>query len=71
MERVVFEKAYYLAESLEVCVNLVYMFDNGGPHEALGRNVSILVKNDKEFKDKLRGLIKDTQKRLQKEFDEL
>ena len=47
------------------------MFDNGEPHEALDRNVSILVKNDKEFRDKLRGLIKDTQKRLQKEFDEL
>lgn len=71
MERVVFKKAYYLAESLDVCVNLVYMFDNGGLHEALDRNVSILVKNDKEFRDKLRGLIKDTQKRLQKEFDEL
>lgn len=71
MERVVFKKAYCLAESLDVCVNLVYMFDHGGMNEVLDRHVSILVRNDKEFSKKLRDLLKDTQKRLQKEFDEL
>lgn len=30
MERQVFKKAYCLAETLDVCVNLLYMFDYGG-----------------------------------------
>ena len=71
MERKKNKKAYCLAKSLDVCVNLLYMFDYGGMNEVLDRHVSILVRNDKEFSKKLRDLLKDTQKRLQKEFDEL
>ena len=71
MERGVFKKAYSLAERLEACEELGYMFDYGGTDTALNKYVSILVRYDNEFKNKLRELITETQKRLQKEFDEL
>lgn len=43
----------------------------GGTKESVDKLVSILAKNDKEFKNKLCGLIEETRDRLQKEFDEL
>lgn len=71
MEIETFEKAYCLAESLDTCVNAKYVLDYGGSKDSVDKFVSILAKNDKEFKNKLRGLIEETRKRLQKEFDEL
>lgn len=71
MEKETFNKAYCLAESLDTCDNAKYVLDYGGSKDSVDKFVSILAKNDKEFKNKLRGLIKETQKRLQKEFDEL
>lgn len=67
----IFKKAYCLAESLNTCDNAKYVLDYGGLKDSVDKFVSILAKNDKEFKNKLRGLIEETQKRLQKEFDEL
>lgn len=66
-----FKKAYCLAESLDACDNAKYVLGYGGTKESVDKLVSILAKNDNEFKNKLRGLIEETQKRLQKEFDEL
>ena len=43
----------------------------GGLKDSVDKFVGTLVRNDKEFKEKLRDLIEETQKRLQKEFDEL
>lgn len=71
MERETFDKASSLTESLNACEITDYILDKGGLRESVDRFVSIIAKNDKVFKDKLRGLIKETQKRLQKEFDEL
>lgn len=71
MEKETFNKAYYLAESLDACEDANYLFENGGLKETLGKSVSILAKNDEEFKGKLCELITETEKRLQKEFDEL
>ena len=71
MEVDIFEKAYCLAESLDTCDNAKYVLDYGGSKDSVDKFVSILAKNDKEFKNKLRGLIEETRKRLQKEFDEL
>ena len=71
MEKETFKKAYCLAESLDTCDNAKYVLDYGGSKDSVDKFVSILAKNDKEFKKKLSGLIEETQKRLQKEFDEL
>ena len=71
MERETFDKAGSLTESLNACEIADYILDKGGLRESVDRYVSIIAMNDKVFKDKLRGLIKETQKRLQKEFDEL
>ena len=71
MEKEAFKKAYRLAENIDACNNALYILACGGPKEAIDKNVGIIAKNDKEFKEKLRGLIEETQKRLQKEFDEL
>ncbi|WP_418850797.1 hypothetical protein [Prevotella sp.] len=71
MEVDIFKKAYCLAESLDTCDNAKYVLDYGGSKDSVDKFVSILAKNDKEFKNKLRGLIAETRKRLQKEFDEL
>lgn len=71
MEVEIFKKAYYLAESLDTCDNAKYVLDYGESKDSVDKFVSILAKNDKEFKNKLRGLIVETEKRLQKEFDEL
>lgn len=71
MEIETFNKAYCLAESLDACDNARYVLDYGGTKESVDKLVSILAKNDKEFKNKLRGLIEETRDRLQKEFDEL
>lgn len=71
MEVDIFKKAYCLAESLDTCDNAKYILDYGGSKDSVDKFVSILAKNDKEFKNKLRGLIEETRKRLQKEFDEL
>ena len=66
-----FKKDCCLAESLDTCVNVKYVLDNGGLKDSVDKFVGTLVRNDKEFKEKLRDLIEETQKRLQKEFDEL
>ena len=66
-----FKKACCLAESLDTCVNVKYVLDDGGLKGSVDKFVGTLVRNDKEFKEKLRDLIEETQKRLQKEFDEL
>jgi hypothetical protein len=71
MEVELFKKAYCLAESLDSCDNAKYVLDNGGLKDSVDKFVGTLVRNDKEFKEKLRDLIEETQKRLQKEFDEL
>lgn len=71
MEVEIFNKAYCLAESLDACDNAKYVLDYGGTKESIDKLVSILAKNDKEFKNKLRGLIEETQKRLQEEFNKL
>ena len=60
-----------MAESLDTCVNVKYVLDNGELKDSVDKFVGTLVRNDKEFKEKLRDLIEETQKRLQKEFDEL
>lgn len=66
-----FKKAYCLAESLDTCDNAKYILDYGGSKDSINKFIGTLVRNDKEFKEKLRDLIEETQKRLQKEFDEL
>lgn len=71
MEIEFFKKAYSLAENLDTCDNAKYILDYGGSKDSIDKFIGILVRNDKEFKNKLRGLIEETQKRLQKEFDEL
>lgn len=71
MEVETFNKAYCLAESLDACDNAKYVLDYGGSKDSVDKFVGTLVRNDKEFKEELRVLIEKTQKRLQKEFDEL
>lgn len=71
MEKETFKKAYCLAESLDACDNAKYVCDYGGMKESVGKLVSILAKNDEEFKGKLCELIAETERRLQKEFNEL
>lgn len=71
MEKETFKKAYCLAESLDACNNAKFVCDYGGMKELVGKLVSILAKNDEEFKGKLCELIAETERRLQKEFNEL
>ena len=60
-----------MAESLDTCDIAKYILYYGGSKDSVDKFVGTLVRNDKEFKEKLRNLIEETQKRLQKEFDEL
>lgn len=71
MEVELFKKACCLAESLDTCDNAKYILDYGESKDSVDKFVGALVRNDKEFKEKLRDLIEETQKRLQKEFDKL
>lgn len=64
-------KAFCLTESLDACDNAKYVLDYGRSKDSVDKFIGTLVRNDKEFKKKLRDLIEETQKRLQKEFDEL
>ena len=42
-----------------------------GPKESALKGIELLVEHDMEFRHKLIDLLTETQKRLQKEFDEL
>ena len=50
MEVEFFKKACCLAESLDTCVNVKYVLDNGGLKDSVDKFVGTLVRNDKEFK---------------------
>lgn len=56
MEVEFLKKACCLAESLDTCVNVKYVLDNGGLKDSVDKFVGTLVRNDKEFKEKLRDL---------------
>lgn len=62
----VYQKAITKSKCIDACKGA-----NGGPKELALKGIELLLEHDREFKNKLFGLLVETQKRLQKEFDEL
>lgn len=67
----VYQKAIIKSRCIDACKNTTSLFVSGGSNEAAYKSIDLLIELDKEFSHKLMNLFVETQKRLQKEFDEL
>ena len=67
----VYQKAIIKSRCIDACKSTNYLFINGGPKDVALKSIDLLLELDREFKNKLLDLLVETQKRLQKEFDEL
>lgn len=67
----VYQKAIIKSRCIDACKNTNYLFISGGPKEGAFKSIDLLLELDREFKNKLLDLLVETEKRLQKEFDEL
>lgn len=66
MKEEVYQKAITKSRCIDACKSA-----NGGPKELALKSIELLLELDREFKNKLHNLLLETEKRLQKEFDEL
>lgn len=71
MKEEVYQKAIIKSRCINACKNTTSLFITGGPKEMALKGIELLVEHDREFGHKLYDLLAETQKRLQKEFDEL
>lgn len=71
MERELFNKAYYLVEAIEASWSIrVWIVDEAHKEEVV-EQLYTLAKYDKKFREELKDLLRKTEDRLRKEFDEL
>ena len=66
MKEEVYQKAITKSRCIDACKSA-----KGGPKELALKSIELLLELDREFKNKLHNLLLETEKRLQKEFDEL
>ena len=71
MKEEVYQKAIIKSRCIEACNDTNYLFISGASNEVGYKGIEFLVGHDMEFRNKLIDLLTETQKRLQKEFDEL
>lgn len=71
MERELFNKAYYLVEAIEACWSIRIWIVGEAHKEEVIKQLYILAKYDKKFREELKELLRKTEDRLRKEFDEL
>lgn len=71
MKEEVYQKATIKSMCIDACKNTTSLFVSGGSNEAAYKSIDLLIELDKEFSHKLLALLTETQRRLQKEFDEL
>lgn len=66
-----FNKAYYLVEAIEASWSIrVWIVDKAHKEEVINK-LYTLAKYDKKFREELKELLRKTEDRLRKEFDEL
>ena len=71
MKEEIYHKAIVKSRCIEACNETNYLFISGANNEVSYKGIEFLVGHDMEFRNKLIDLLTETQKRLQKEFDEL
>lgn len=71
MERELFNKAYYLIEAIEASWSIRIWIVSEANKEEVAKQLCILAKYDKKFREELKELLRKTEDRLRKEFDEL
>lgn len=71
MKEEVYHKAIIKSRCIEACNETNYLFISGTSNGVGYKGIEFLVGHDMEFRNKLIDLLTETQKRLQKEFDEL
>lgn len=71
MEKEVYQKAIIKSRCIDACKSTTSLFISGASHEVAYKGIEILVENDIVFRQELIDLLRETRKRLQKEFDEL
>lgn len=71
MEVGVYQRATFKSKCIDACNDTNYLFISGASNEVGYKGIEFLVEHDMEFRNKLIDLLTETQKRLQKEFDEL
>lgn len=70
-ERELFNKAYYLIEAIEASWSIRIWIVSEANKEGVAKQLCILAKYDKKFREELNKLLRKTEDRLRKEFDEL
>lgn len=71
MKEEVYQNAILKSRCIDACESTNSIFIMDASHEAAYKGIEILVENDIVFRQELIGLLRETRKRLQKEFDEL
>ena len=71
MEVGVYQRATFKSKCIDACESTNSIFIMDASHEAACKGIEILVENDIVFRQELIDLLRETRKRLQKEFDEL
>lgn len=67
----VYQKAIIKSRCIDACKSTTSLFITGASNEGALKSIDLLLELDREFKNKLLDLLVETEKRLQKEFDEL
>jgi hypothetical protein len=67
----VYQKAIIKSRCIDACKSTTSLFITGASNEVAYKGIDLLLELDGEFKNKLLDLLVETEKRLQKEFDEL
>lgn len=67
----VYQKAIIKSRCIDACKSTTSLFIIGTPNEVAYKGIGLLIEHDREFHNKLHDLLMETEKRLQKEFDEL
>lgn len=71
MERELFNKAYQLVEAIEASWSIRLWIVDEAYKEEVVKQLYTLAKYDKKFREELKDLLRKTEDRLRKEFDEL
>lgn len=71
MKEEVYQNAILKSRCIDACKSTNYLFVSGASNEVGYKGIEFLVEHDMEFRNKLIDLLRETRKRLQKEFDEL
>lgn len=71
MKKELYQKAIIKSRCIDACKSTTSLFILGASHEVAYNGIDLLLELDRDFKNKLLDLLVETEKRLQKEFDEL